>query len=232
LNRLAAAGTEGAMRHRLVALCLVVAAIAPAHTSAAPRDCITIENFAADPVGTFPTAWRVRTDAGKDVYRIFDDGALRFLRAHAESMGMQAAMQREWDLDAYPILSWSWRLRRFPEGANEQSGKNDSALAVYLLVPYSNVRGPKAVKYIWSERVPIGTRLQSNFGLTQVKVLRTGTAAGEAWVPERVDVRADFRTLFGVDETPTPAGIAVLTDADDTGSEAEGDYADFRACRI
>ena len=28
-----------------------------------------------------------------------------------------------------------------------------------------------------------------------------------------------------------PAGIAVLTDADDTRSRAEGDYANFRVCR-
>jgi len=221
------------MSSRLLAAALVCGLVAPALRSAAaePADCITIENFSGGTVGTFPAGWRVRKDAGKDVYKIFDDGALRFLRATAEDMGMQAAMQREWDLDAYPVLAWSWRPRLFPSGANEQSGKNDSALAVYLLVPYSRIRGPKAVKYIWSERVPVGTRLESNFGLTQVKVLRTGADADATWVPERVNVRTDFRALFDVDETPTPAGIAVLTDSDDTDSKAEGDYADFRACR-
>ena len=27
-------------------------------------------------------------------------------------------------------------------------------------MPYSRIRGPKAVKYIWSERVPVGTGLR------------------------------------------------------------------------
>jgi hypothetical protein len=34
-----------------------------------------------------------------------------------------------------------------------------------------------------------------------------------------------------VDQAPRPAGIAVLTDSDDTKSSAQGDYADFRACK-
>ena len=51
------------------------------------------------------------------------------------------------------------------------------------------------------------------------------------WVEERVNVRDDYKQYFEVTETPKPAGIAVLTDSDDTGSSAQGDYANFRACR-
>jgi len=103
---------------------------------------------------------------------------------------------------------------------------------VYMLVPYSRIRGPKAVKYIWSERVPVDTRgLSSNGGLTQVRVLQSGTEKRDQWVDERVNVLADYKQLFGEGETPKPAGIAVLTDSDDTHSSAEGDYANFRVCR-
>jgi Protein of unknown function (DUF3047) len=98
-------------------------------------------------------------------------------------------------------------------------------------VPYSRIRGPKAVKYIWSEKVPVGTRLDSNLGLTQVRVLRSGTAGRGEWVEERVNVRDDYRQFFKEDKTPKPAGIAVLTDSDDTRSTAQGDYANFRVCR-
>jgi hypothetical protein len=153
------------------------------------------------------------------------------LRGSAKGQGIQAAKQHEWDLNAFPVLAWSWRPVEFPKGANEQSGKNDSVLAVYLMVPHSKVRGPKAVKYIWSERVPVGTRLESNGGLTQVRVLRSGTAGKGEWVEERVNARDDFRQYFREDKTPTPAGIGVLTDSDDTNSSARGDYANFRACR-
>ena len=87
------------------------------------------------------------------------------------------------------------------------------------------------MKYIWSERVPVGTRLSSNMGLTQVRVLRSGAEQKGQWIEERVNARDDYMQAFKVTEPPKPAGIAVLTDADDTQSSAQGDYADFRACR-
>ena len=58
----------------------------------------------------------------------------------------------------------------------------------------------------------------------------SGEKRGE-WVTERVNVRDDFLRAFKTGDVPGPAGIAVLTDADDTRSTAVGDYADFRVCR-
>jgi hypothetical protein len=107
---------------------------------------------------------------------------------------------------------------------------NDSVLAVYLLVPYSRITGPKAVKYIWSEKVDVGTHLNSDYGLTQVLVLRSGREGRDEWAEQRVNVLEDYRKYFGESGTPKPAGIAV-TDSDDTKSSAQGDYANFRACR-
>ena len=210
--------------------------LAAVMSGAVPRahaeDCVPLADFTKDPVGAFPAGWQVRKDAGKAVYSVQEQDGKRVLHAASRGTGIQAALEHEWDLDAYPILAWSWRPVVFPSGADErQSSTNDSVLAVYLLVPYSRIRGPKAVKYIWSERVPTGTPLSSNGGLTQVVVLRTGSDKKGQWVDERVDARADYKRLFGESNTPKPAGIAVLTDSDDTRSSAEGDYANFRVCR-
>ncbi len=199
----------------------------------AADDCITLADFAGDPAGSFPPDWKVRKDEGKRVYSVQDAGDRRVLRASAQDTGIQAAVERPWDLATYPILTWSWRPLTFPRGGDERSPKtNDSALAVYMLVPYSRIRGPKAVKYVWSEAVPVGTQLSSNGGLTQVLARRSGPPAQPGqWADERVDVLADFQRLFGDKSVPRPAGIAVLTDGDDTKSRAEGEYADFRACK-
>ncbi len=222
---------------RLVALMVAavlatLAGLAPALPRAqAQAECVVVEDFAKARVGEFPADWRVRRDAGKEVYSIQEEGGLRFLRAMAKGQGIQAAKQHEWDLSAYPVLAWSWRAREFPRGADEKDGKNDSVLAVYMLVPYSRVVGPKAVKYIWSEKVAVGTRLNSNNGLTQVRVLRSGTESKDRWIEERVNVREDYQKYFEEKDVPKPAGIAVLTDSDDTRSTAQGDYANFRVCR-
>ena len=219
-------------RHvRLLAL-LAGLCVSPVPASAEEPDCVVLDDFSRATVGQFPAGWQARRDAGKGVYQIAEEGALRFLRATAVGLGIQAARSHEWDLTKYPVLMWSWRPRVFPRGGDERmAGTNDSVLAVYLLVPHSKILGPKAVKYIWSERVPEGTRLSSNMNLTQVRVLRSGPAAGTEWTDEGVNVLDDFMKYFGVTAPPKPAGIAVLTDSDDTRSRAEGDYANFRACR-
>jgi hypothetical protein len=215
----------------LAAAALTMAQPAPPAPSA---DCIVLADLGRARVGAFPDDWTVRSDEGRQVYTVREDGHRRLLRAVSSGLGIQAARQTDgWDLSTHPVLAWSWRPREFPRGADERAvATNDSALAVYLLVPYSTVRGPRAVKYIWSERVPVGTRLSSNQGLTQVLVLRSGRpASGDGWVEERVNALTDWRAAFQESGTPKPAGIAVLTDADDTRSTAAGDYADFRACR-
>jgi hypothetical protein len=46
-----------------------------------------------------------------------------------------------------------------------------------------------------------------------------------------VNVLEDYRRYFETADVPNPEGIAVLTDADDTSSSAQGDYANFRVCK-
>ena len=232
LARGAGSYTGRTMRLLMIGTTSLLLAAGPVDSAAQP-DCITIEDFSKSKVGQFPSDWKPRKDAGKDVYIVMEESGLRFLRAVSRELGIQAAKQFEWDLDAYPVLAWSWRPLEFPKGGDERESKtNDSVLAVYLLVPYSRFAGPKAVKYVWSEKVAAGTRLNSNFGLTQARVVRTGAPEKKGeWVEERVPARDDFKRYFDVAETPKPAGIAVLTDSDDTGSTAQGDYTSFRACR-
>lgn len=216
------------------ALAVVAAALlftAESSRVSAQADCKTIDDFSKARVGEFPEDWKVRKDAGKSVYTVQEEGGLRFLRAVSKDLGIQAAKQYEWDLKAYPVLTWSWRAHEFPKGADEKDGKNDSVLSVYMLVPYSRFRGPKAVKYIWSEKVPVDTRLESNGGLTQVRVIKSGRDGAGQWVEQKANVRDDYLKFFEEKDVPTPAGIAVLTDADDTNSVARGDYANFRVCK-
>jgi Protein of unknown function (DUF3047) len=221
---------------RLALLALVATAgltVASAVPPAASTDCIVLDDFSQATVGQFPSGWEVRSDEGKEVYRVREEGGRRYLAAVSKGLGIQAAREtKQWDLTTHPVLAWSWRPREFPRGGDERvAGTNDSALAVYLGVPHSRVRGPKAVKYVWSEKVPVGTRLSSNAGLTQVRVLQSGRPSTDGWVDEHVNVRDEWKAAFKASETPRPGGIAVLTDADDTKSSAAGDYANFRACR-
>jgi hypothetical protein len=213
---------------RLLAVaCLILLVAAPASAA----DCVVLEDFARGKLREFPPDWKLRKESGRPVYTVQQESPLRFLRAVSEGMGIQAAREQPWDLTAYPLLAWRWRLREHPKGSDERNSKtNDSALSVYAVFPHSSV-SLKSLKYVWSAVVPVGTPLTSSAGLTQARVLRSGAVPKDEWVEERVNILEDYRARFKEAETPNPAGIAVLTDADDTKSRAAGDYAQFRACR-
>ena len=212
-----------------LALALLTAALLAAPAGA--EECVTVENFSKGKVGEFPSDWKPRKDAGREVYSIQDTDGLRFLHAIAKGLGIQAAKQHEWDPKAYPMLAWSWRPIEFPAGSDERQSKaNDSAVSVYAVFPHSPL-SVKSLKYIWSAVVPVGTRLSSSGGLTQVLVIRNGTDRKGSWTEERVNIFEDYKKLFNETETPKASGIAVLTDSDDTKSTAQGDYANFRLCK-
>jgi hypothetical protein len=219
------------MRRVRVAVAVAALLMAPTPLTARDEPCIVLEDFSAHSRGAFPDGWRVREEPGTQVYSIQSEWGIRFLKAKARNVGIQAARERDWDLREYPILRWKWRPRVFPQGADERAGKNDSAAAVYVVFHHTPV-SVKALKYVWSERVPKGTELESSLGLTQVLVMETGAPRDRSqWFEERVNIARDYRRRFNESDVPRPAGLAVLTDSDDTASYAEGDYADFRACR-
>ena len=214
---------------RAVALGLFLAVTVPSPAAVA-ADCTVLEDFSKAKVGEFPADWKPRKESGRPVYTVAEEGPLRFLRAVSKGIGIQAARHKEWDLHEHPVLAWRWRPVAFPPKSDEREAKtNDSALAVYVAFPHSPV-SVKSLKYVWSRVVPGGTLLESSGGLTKVRVLRAGGEVGD-WREEKVNVLEDYRQRFGEKEAPKAAGVGVLTDADDTRSEAKGDYADFRLCR-
>jgi len=199
--------------------------------AAGAQDCVTVENFSKGRVGEFPPDWKPRKDSGREVYSIQEADGLRFLRALARGLGIQAAKQYEWDPKAYPILAWSWRPVEFPKGSDERQSKtNDSAVAVYAVFPHTPW-SVKTLKYLWSAVVPVGTRMDSSAGLTQALVIQSGAERKGQWTEERVNVLEDYKKFFNEADTPKASGIAVLTDSDDTRSVAQGDYRNFRVCK-
>ena len=185
---------------------------------------------------------------------------MHFVRARATGPrsagnGIEADRPVKWNLEEYPILRWQWRPREFPRGSNEHTGKDDSALGVYIgfcppedldlcerslkgklslsdrlaLPKLLLTKGVGSLKYIWSEQLPKGFEFERR---KAVKVLESGAPASrDQWVEERVDVASDYLRRFGVQKLLNPVGISILTDADDTQKSAEGHYADFRLCR-
>ncbi len=194
---------------------------------------IVIDDFDNANPGSFPIAWKAwRGDdkLARNMYSIHEEEGNRYL--HAADDGSSVIIRKqlsEWDANEYPVLSWRWRARVLPEEGDERIGsKNDSSVAVYVVLKQNFIGVPKTLKYVWSTTLPVGTyHRRDGIGRPHVIVLESGMGKLGQWVEESVDVYADYVRIFG-DRPPRKAvGIGILTDGNATGTESQGDYDDF-----
>lgn len=131
---------------------------------------------------------------------------------------------RSKETDDFPARVWvgfktdwsreSWLVRREAEKARERYGFEPPGTWV---------------GYVWTGRGrQQGEAFDEPYDADRFKciALRTAGDALGAWCSEDVDPRADWRRLFHGEPPPITA-IAIMTDADDTASDAEALFADM-----
>jgi hypothetical protein len=204
---------------------LLVTLIASATWALPPQSPIHI-TFQTDEVGKFPSGWISRDGNNvSKIYTIKAEGEKRFLHADARGVAVQVGTEHSWVLKDLPVLQWQWRAILFPEGTNEhEKNRNDCVLGIYVI--FGHLPFIRAIKYIWSDTLPVGTTFNSPLSNgTKVMVIRSGRTLTNTWLTERRDVLSDYRQLFGEKENnPVATGIGILTDSDNTNTHAIGDY--------
>ena len=178
-------------------------------------------------------------------YRVVRDGDRWVLKA--ESDAAASALYRPLDLDplAYPRLTWRWKVDNILTKADARKREGDDYPArVYVAFRYDPARAttwekakygayrlvygtypPVAVlNYIWDNRLLPGTTLDNAYtDRAKMVVVRSGAVEIGRWLTETRNVLDDYRRLFG-GNPPRIAGVAVMTDTDDTGERAVAWY--------
>ncbi|MBI3300369.1 MAG: DUF3047 domain-containing protein [Elusimicrobia bacterium] len=147
-----------------------------------------------------------------------------------------------------PVLSWRWKVNAPLVHAGERAKDGDDfAARVYVTFRYEPRRaglGTRAkyalakalygeypphagIAYVWAGHEPAGSSWPNPYtDRVRMLAVRSGSAGAGTWAAERRDLLADYAALFG--EPPPPlAGVAVMTDTDQTGARAEAWYADI-----
>ncbi len=99
------------------------------------RGLVVLEDFEGHPLGELPTGWKWRGFEQEDEkpYRVHEENGNRFLRAEDRGENVMLYKDVRWDSEAYPFVSWRWRIRAVPEGADARyEDSADSAAGVYL----------------------------------------------------------------------------------------------------
>lgn len=178
-------------------------------------------------------------------YSIVPDGAGFVLKA--ESRAAASGLYRPVDLapTAYPLLSWRWKVENvLAKGDERRKEGDDYAARIYVAFQYDADAAtlwektrygtyklfygeypPKAViNYIWANRLPKGAAVDNAFtDRAKMIAVRSGPEEIGRWIREERNLYEDYRRLFG-QEPPRIAGIALMTDTDNTGESAVAYY--------
>ncbi len=194
---------------------------APAPARAAQK---LLDDFSKYSDGAFPDGWKTRVENPHTTY-IIRNQAKAYMEAKSNGdEAVQIGKGMVYLLREFPLLTWEWRVLKFPEGANEKDKKTaDSAAALYVILDGKGIskKWPRTIKYVWSASLPVGSRLRSPYDRkTKMVVLRNRETPLNQWVTEKVDVYKDLQEFFPKDRGKV-RGIAFMTDSDNTKSSTE-----------
>lgn len=183
------------------------------------------------------------------VYTLAQDEGRTVLRGAADSSASAYVAYLKPALGARAALSWRWKTDALVPGAdNRDKAREDAPLRVIVAFDGDHATLPEAEKkrfkrarniagkdlpyamlmYIWSDQVEIESVIPSAH-TSQVKMLvvASGTRGLGSWQTVRRDVAADYRRAYRAEPGPV-LGVGVMTDTDNTGKKAVGEYADIR----
>lgn len=178
-------------------------------------------------VENLPPGWHA---SRKDVsmFSIQKEMDNEFLRVKTKGGCTSIGKKHNFSVERYPFLSWKWCVHQLPPGGNEtKRNKNDSGAGIYVIFK-GKFKFNDIIKYVWSSTLPQGTTTNSPYNSrARIVVLRSGTEKKGQWITQKVNIKEDYRRLFGKNP-PEVEVIGLLTDADNTNSEAMADYDDIQ----
>jgi len=225
-------------------VCLVAAAD--------PPGAIEVGRFSAEMEGaSVPEGWKPwrfkKIDRLTQYVTVREEGSV-VVRASADSSASGLIRDVRINPTEYPSLQWTWKVSNtYTRGDVRSKEGDDYPARIYLAFEYDPQRlslldrakhsavkllygeAPplRVLNYIWDSKALKDTIVSSAYtDWVKMIVVQSGPSLANRWITERRNVVEDYRRAFGEDPGMI-TGIAIMTDADNTGERATAWYGDI-----
>lgn len=187
--------------------------------------------FEQDAVGAYPKkakTYPFRKKKAKAIYQVAKENGQKYLQGVDDgTLATPVFFPMKVDLNQYPYLKFQWRAQTLPEGARETpQGPNDSACGVYTL--FGSRLSGKAIKYVWSNEMPLGHTYEKKPKRFVIAVKERGFEKVGSWQEVSVDIKAGYEKFFKKSAPDQMSGIGMLTEGNSTKKRSACDYGNFR----
>lgn len=203
------------------------------NTSSSHTDHNTPESLGSTQRITFSdTGWQERVFAGSTTYEVIynNNKGSDTLKASANGTASMLYKVADINLTQTPFIQWDWKVSNTYKHKNERHRKGDDFPArVYIAIASkSGSIFPRALTYVWSSNsAPLSSWKNPYSNAVVMLSLQNGEVNSRQWVSEKRNLKDDLAQLFGED-IENIKGIAVMTDADNTGASAVSFYRNLR----
>ncbi len=234
----------GAMIVRPVLVLLTLTLLTQTTALGAEQTILFRENFESlaqwEPL-TFP---KIKAHS---TYTLVKEGGETVLKAESRASASALVYRRTFNIYDYPHIRWRWKVTQLSDRGNpKEKAGDDYPIRIYVMFQYdpdkatlgdrliygatkaiySKYPPHSTLNYVWTgysllERVIVSPYTEK----ARIVILEQGKQRVGQWVEESVNVLADYRQAFGKDPPPI-AGLAVMSDTDNTGESAVA-YLDF-----
>jgi hypothetical protein len=235
----------------LIGFVLVLFVTVPVGGDDAPTS-IGVGDFSAEPEGSrTPAGWKPWTFKKIERHTTYvtarEEGTV-VVRAKAESSASGLIREVKVNPKEYSILAWRWKISNvYAKGDVSRKDGDDYPARIYVAFDYDPQRlglldrakhaavrllygeAPplRVINYIWESKAPKGTITSSTYtDWVKMIVVESGGDLANRWLDEQRNVLEDYRKAFG-EEPSAIIGIAIMTDADNTGETATAWYGDI-----
>lgn len=241
----------GAVSFSISMLLIAGLTIIPWLSHADSGTVLKVAQFSAAPEGTaVPSGWKPLTFSKiprHTRYTVVREGDATVVKATSEAAASGLTHEVKIDLKEYPILRWRWKVNNVITKSDVHTKEGDDyAARIYITFEYDPdkvgfLKKAKykagrlllgdipiaAINYIWESKVPKGTIVDNAYtDFVKMIVVESGNREVGRWKDEERNVYEDYKNAFG-DEPPRVNGVAIMTDADNTGESVTAYYGDI-----
>lgn len=181
-------------------------------------------------------------------YELVTDDGVQVVKATADNSASGLIARLSLEPGESLILRWQWKVSNvFDQGDARKKSGDDYPARIYVAfefqpdkagfferakrktveVMFGETLPGNALNYIWANRLPEQSIVANPFtDQTMMVAVNSGPEQTGEWVTVERDIVADYREAFG-ENPPRIVGVAIMSDADNTGERATAWYRDL-----